>query len=203
MNKTSTFALTTAAGLMIGIIGAIGAITANAGHPGKVFGDGGADLPDFLKEFDINKDGQIDEEEKQAIRAARNEAKAARRAAVDTNNDGEISDEERAAAREKHLEKINEKRQEKFNEIAGQDGVIEPDEFVEIPALEGKNADRVNALFNRLDADDSNTITFDEFNARLRDHRGIRDRHHGKDKDKNKDKHRPGIPTRPAPPFLR
>ena len=173
MKKTSKFALSVLTTLAVGA----GAATwANAGD--KTFGDGG-DLPDFLKEYDVNEDGVIDEEERQAVKAARKEARAARRAEIDTNGDGKISDEERVAAREAILAEIEAKRSEKFNEIAGQDGVIEPDEFADIPALEGKNPERVAALFDRLDSDDSGTVTLEEFNVRLRNHRGgIRGRHH-------------------------
>jgi Ca2+-binding EF-hand superfamily protein len=163
MKKKSLVALSVLASL------AVGAGAANAGH--KTFGDG-ADLPDFLKEYDVNEDGVIDEEEKQAVKAARKEARATRRAEIDTNGDNAISDEERAAAREAVLAKIEAKRAEKFAEIAGDDGAISAVEFAAIPALEGKNADRVVALFGRLDSDDSESVSLEEFNARLTNHRG-------------------------------
>ena len=56
---------------------------------------GGGTLPDFLEEYDANEDGIIDEEERQAIIAARKATREAHRAAIDTNGDGTISDEER------------------------------------------------------------------------------------------------------------
>ena len=51
---------------------------ANAGRD-RTFGDG--KLPEMLAQFDLNEDGKIDEEERQAAKEARRAARAERRAA--------------------------------------------------------------------------------------------------------------------------
>lgn len=158
--------------------------TAIAGDRKRSFGEG---LPDHLKEFDVDEDGKLDEEERQAAKdarkAAREERKAAheerraeRRAELDTDGDGEVSKEEykaaREAARAAHLAKIEERRAKHFAEIAGEDEVIDGEEFASIPPLKNKDPERVAALFDRLDTDDSEGIDLEEFNARLKNHRG-------------------------------
>ena len=63
---------------------------------GKVFGNG--TLPEFLVKYDLNEDGVLDEEERQAAKDARKNRAKERRALWDTDEDGEISKEEREAA---------------------------------------------------------------------------------------------------------
>ena len=74
---------------------AIGIGFANAGRD-RTFGDG--KLPEMLAQFDLNEDGKIDEEERQAAKEARRAARAERRAAhiseFDTDGDGELSFQE-------------------------------------------------------------------------------------------------------------
>lgn len=57
----------------------------------------------FLEEFDINKDGRIDEQEKEAIRAVFAERKAEYQRKIlekyDANKDGQLDEQEKAAAR--------------------------------------------------------------------------------------------------------
>lgn len=143
--------------------------SATAAHAEKTFGDG--TLPEFLQEYDVNEDGKIDEEERQAIKTARKAARDARRAEIDTDGDGEISQEEREAARDAIRAAIEAKRAEKFSEIAGEDALISAEELAAIPHLENASAERIEALFGRLDADESGDITLEEFEARLRHHR--------------------------------
>ena len=139
-------------------------------------------VAEFLKQYDLDEDGTIDEEERQAAkearRSARDERRAERLAELDTDGDGEISDEEREAAREAMRAAIAAKRAEKFAEIAGEEGCLDAAEFAALPALEGKDADRVAALFDRLDADDDDCISLEEFTARLRHHRLGHSHHH-------------------------
>jgi len=143
-----------------------GILLANADD--KAFGDG--TLPEFLQQYDVNEDGQIDEEERQAIREARQAAREARRAEIDTDGDGVISDEEREAARDEIRAKISEKRAEKFAEIAGDDGELSLEELGAVPHLSEASADRIASLFARLDSDESGAVSLEEFTARLRDH---------------------------------
>ncbi len=97
---------------------------------------GNGDLPEFLVEYDLNEDGQIDEEERQAMRDARESDRAKRRAQWDINDDGEIDKTEREIAREALHPKIEEHPRELFNaaDIDG-DGSLSIEEFNAIPAV--------------------------------------------------------------------
>ena len=154
-----------------------GVTSASAGD--RSFGDG---LPSLLQDFDVDENGSIDEEERQAIKdhfAARREeraaAHAARLAEIDTDDDGEISDEERVAAREAareaFLARIEARRVERFAGIAGEDDSISLDEFTAIPGMDRLNDERIGGIFTRMDADESGGVNIDEFNARLHFHR--------------------------------
>lgn len=154
---------------------AIGIGFATAGRD-RTFGDG--ELPEFLKPYDLNEDGTIDEEERQVARAARHaahdaqdERRAERLAEIDTDGDGEVSDEEKESARDAMRAALEAKRAEKFAAIAGEDGCLDATEFAALPPLERRNADRVARLFDRLDGDDNDCISLEEFTARLRHHR--------------------------------
>jgi Ca2+-binding EF-hand superfamily protein len=143
-----------------------GASFAQAGD--KSFGDG--TLPEFLVQYDVNEDGKIDEEERQAIKESRKAAREARRAEIDTDGDGDISQDEREAARDAIRAAIEAKRNEKFAEIAGEDGALSLEELAAVPHMENAPEQLIAAIFARLDADESGDVTLDEFNARLRPH---------------------------------
>ncbi|MFT6863562.1 MAG: Ca2+-binding EF-hand superfamily protein [Akkermansiaceae bacterium] len=132
----------------------------------RTFGDG--TLPEFLRQYDVNEDGFIDEEERQAIKDTRKDARDQRRAEIDTDGDGKISHDEREAAREAIRAKIAEKRTEKFSNIAGEDGVLSLEEFATLPPLARASKGRVASIFARLDDDESGDVSLEEFNARLR-----------------------------------
>lgn len=159
--------------------------TALAQADEKSFGDG--TLPEFLQKYDVNEDGKIDEEERQAIKESRKAAREERRAEIDTNDDGKISDEERQAARDAIRAAIEAKRAEKFAEIAGDDGLLTLEELAAVPQLEKAPEARIASIFSRLDTDESGDVSLEEFNARLRHHRppahqgpGEGNRPHGK-----------------------
>lgn len=135
----------------------------------RSFGDG--TLPEFLQQYDLNEDGTIDEEERQAIRDARRAAREERRAMIDTDGDGEISSDEREAAREAIRERIAERRAENFAEIAGEDGLLSLEELAALPPLSRASEERIASIFARLDEDESGDVSLEEFNARLRVHR--------------------------------
>ena len=164
----------------------IGIATTIAGH--RTFGDG--KLPEILEQFDLNEDGVIDEEERQAAKEARRAARAERRAEhiaeFDTDGDGELSDEEKEAAREARRAALQAKREEKFAEIAGEDGSLDLDEFAALAPFEGADPERVAGIFARLDEDEDGAVTLEEFGSRLR-HHGRRPR-----------PHRPHRPHRPC-----
>ena len=133
----------------------IGIATTNAGRD-RTFGDG--KLPEILAQFDLNEDGKIDEEERQAAKEARRAARAERRAErvaeFDTDGDGELSDEEKEAARDARRDALQAKREEKFAEIAGDDGCLDSDEFAALAPFENRDPERVASIFERLDADE-------------------------------------------------
>lgn len=151
---------------LLGLVLGLGFTSATARD--RSFGDG---LPEFLQQFDTNEDGRIDEEERQAIREAREARHADWVAQWDTDGDGELSDEEREDAREAIRAEIEAKRAERFAEIAGDDGCLDADEFAALPALADVDPRRVAAIFARLDADNNGCVTLEEFTARLRHHR--------------------------------
>ena len=160
----------------------------------RCFGHG--KLPELLQQFDLNEDGRIDEEERQAAKEARRQARAERRAALieewDTDGDGELSREERNAAREAAREErraaLQERREEMFADVAGEDECLDWDEFRDLKPFRRKPRWYVASIFRRVDANDDDCISFEEFTARLtrqgHGHRGHRrwsadrDRHH-------------------------
>ena len=102
---------------------------------GKVFGNG--NLPEFLVKYDLNEDGVLDEEERQAAKDARKNRAKEKRASWDTDEDGEISKEEREAARDALRAKIEEKRNERFAEVdTDGNGTLNAEEFGAIGAIE-------------------------------------------------------------------
>ncbi len=129
-------------------------------------------LPKFLQRFDTNEDGTIDEEERQAIRELRAKMSEERRNSIDTDDDGKISKAEIKAARTALREKIDARRLEKFHEIAGEDGLISAEEYAAIPGVSRLPDFVFEAIFDRLDQDDSGDISSEEFFNRLRKHQG-------------------------------
>jgi hypothetical protein len=140
----------------------ISAVMAN--HNAKSFGDG--TLPEFLAKYDVNEDGSIDEEERQAIKEERQAARAGGPAKIDIDGDGKISLDQRELLRKR----IIAKRAEKFTEIAGDDGVLSLTEMTDLKAFQNMPEERLTSLFARLDADNSGEVNLEEFNMRLRDH---------------------------------
>lgn len=154
---------------LLGVLLVCGALT-QAQADERTFGDG--DLPDFLKVFDTNDDGILDEEEIQAMKDAREERRDAVREHFDTDGDGTISAEEREAAKAELRERMETRRSERFA-AADTDGseTLSPEEFGAIPAvarLAERHPEKVAAIFDRLDADDSGEISEAEFTSHLR-----------------------------------
>ena len=151
---------------LLGLTLGLGIATAQAG--GRSFGD---ELPEFLQQFDLNEDGEIDEEERQAIRENRETRRSEWLAKLDEDGDGEISQEEREAARDAFRARIEEKRAERFNGLAGDDGSLSLEEFAAIPGIDRLGEERIAAIFARMDEDESGDVSGEEFNSRLRHHR--------------------------------
>ena len=138
----------------------------------KTFGDGL--IPDFLKQYDVNEDGLIDVEERQAIHSSSRETKRGiRRTEIGIDNYRILTDAERLIAQEETRERIALRRAEEFSKVAGQDELMSREELAATPYLVGATERRLNALFKRLDADGSGEVNFDEFIARLRSYRQI------------------------------
>jgi Ca2+-binding EF-hand superfamily protein len=135
-----------------------------ADHIAKSFGDG--TLPEFLTKYDVNEDGSIDEEERQAIKEERKAARVGRRAKFDTDGNGKLSSDERESLRKR----ITAKRVENFTAIAGEDGLLSLTEMADLKAFQNMSEERLSSLFARLDADNSSDVTLEEFKMRLRDH---------------------------------
>jgi Ca2+-binding EF-hand superfamily protein len=147
--KTTTLAIVL---LTAGFINAQAKPTPDQGKPGWL-----------LKIFDLNGNGVLDPEERQAAKAALKMKREKFIAKWDTDKDGKLSRVEIAAIRADIRARIEAKRVAKFKEIAGDDDLISPAEFAAIPILAGKDPLLVTKIFNRLDKDTSDSISLDEF----------------------------------------
>jgi len=144
----------------------------------RTFGDG--TLPSFLEAYDVDGDGVLSEEERQAMKEAREAARAEWIAQWDADGDGVLSEEEKAAAREAMQAKIEETRTERFNEAdADGDGLLSMEEFLALPGIAKiaeEDPDKPALIFDRLDTDDEDGISLEEFLARMRRKRPHRPR---------------------------
>jgi Ca2+-binding EF-hand superfamily protein len=127
-------------------------------------------LTRFLKIFDLDDNGVLNPEERQAAKAALKLKREDFIAKWDTDGDGKLSRKEIAKIRAEIRARIEARRVAKFKEIAGEDELISAAEFAAIPALAGREPARVTMLFNYLDKDDSGSISLDEFKLELRPH---------------------------------
>jgi Ca2+-binding EF-hand superfamily protein len=173
--------------LLLSTVLAALALPAGAGERNP-FGNG--ELPEILKPFDVDGDGRLSEEERQAYIAAVRAGEVAhppgrpdrpRGNPWDTDGDGRLSEEERAAAQEAIRARILEQRTARFNELdKDDDGFLTPEELGGIPGLNPERAARVLA---HLDKDADGKVSLDEFLSALRPPGP-----------------RPGPPTPPPPP---
>lgn len=140
----------------------------NAGE--RTFGDG--TLPSFLEIYDLDGDGVLSEEEKQAMQVARRERHEEWVDRWDTDGNGVISDEEREAARVRLRDQIEECRIDRFNDAdTDGDGFLSFEEFSDIPAVQRlaeKYPDKPALIFARLDTDDDELVSLEEFMSHLR-----------------------------------
>lgn len=147
MKNTTTTLL--AAAMLLGFA----TTAANAQPTGpnrKPFGTG--ELPEFLKPYDLDDDGKLSIEERQAYEQATREARQQRPGRVnpwDTNSDGVLSDEEKAAARAALTDRIKTVRTKRFNELdTDDDGFLTALELAKIPNI---TPEQVDAMIARLD----------------------------------------------------
>ena len=144
-----------------------------ADPPRNPFGNGA--LPEILKPYDVDGDGKLSEEERQAYLKAVREGLAERpgrpagerpKNPFDTDGDGKLSDEEKAAAQEAIRAKIEAERTKRFDELdKDDDGFLTAEEFLGIPGLRPELASRI---LGHLDKDADGKISKDEFTAALR-----------------------------------
>jgi len=121
------------------------------------FGNGG--LPEIFKPFDVDGDGKLNEEERQALRDAIRAGELPRPERPDrphgnpwdTNGDGVLSDEEKAAAQAAIRARIEAQRTRRFNELdKDDDGFLSLEELKCIPGIRDDHAARI---LSHLDKD--------------------------------------------------
>jgi len=137
----------------------------------KRFGDGTC-LPKYLDHYDVDGDGVINTEEKQVMEQARDQIRKQLRKDWDENGDGKVCDKEKEKARTRLRAMIEETRLVRFEEAdLDDDGALSKAEFETLPGMANKlpdGQDKVDAIFDRLDADDDGLITVEEFMAAVR-----------------------------------
>jgi Ca2+-binding EF-hand superfamily protein len=159
MNKTTTLLATA---LLIG-----GAVANAQTPPRKPFGTG--DLPAFLKPYDLDGDGKLSAEERQAFEQATREARPQRpglKNPWDTDGDGKLSPEEIQAARDAIKAKMEDLRLKRFTELdKDADGLLTAEELKAIPRI---TDEMVTRMITHLDKDADGKISKDEFMVALR-----------------------------------
>jgi len=130
-----------------------------------------AALPDFLALYDLDEDGQLSVEERQALRIDR-ERHLKFRNRWDLDRDGTITEAERDAARVKIRRTIEEQRRRRFLEVdANGDRTLSRAEFEAIPAVQVSDANTpgvADSLFDHIDVDPKDDrISVEEFLAAL------------------------------------
>ena len=129
--------------------------------------EGPPPLTKFLKLFDLNGDGVLNEEERQAAKLALELKREEFIAKWDTNHDGKLSADEIQKLRRAIIEQIIAKRRAVFLKFAGEDELMSKEEFAHMPIFAEKDPVNVVALFERLDHDHDGSLTFAEFNFRF------------------------------------
>lgn len=134
----------------------------------KPFGNG--ILPEFLKVYDVNTDGKLSVEERQAyekaIREAAKEKLKEKKILWDADGDGKISDKEREDALAAMRKKIEDERTKRFDELdKNGDGKLSAVEFLRVPNLKEEIASRIIA---HLDTNKNGSIDKDEFLGALK-----------------------------------
>ncbi|MCX6874130.1 MAG: EF-hand domain-containing protein [Verrucomicrobia bacterium] len=132
----------------------------------KPFGTG--ELPELLKPYDLNNDGKLSVEERQAYEKALRDARPHRPGITnpwDTNGDGVLSDDEKQAARDAIAAKMLEERTRRFDELdVDKDGLLTATELQKIPHLDPA---RIADMIAHLDTDGDGMISKAEFLAAM------------------------------------
>jgi Ca2+-binding EF-hand superfamily protein len=161
MTQKNKFTLLATA-LMIGA----SSLSASGQTSRQAFGTG--DLPEFLKAYDLDGDGKLSVEERQAFEKASREAKPPRPGAKnpwDTDGDGVLSDTERQAARDAIAAKMEDQRSKRFNELdKDSDGFLINTELKAIPRI---TDEMIKQMITHLDKNSDQKISKEEFLAVL------------------------------------
>lgn len=164
MKKTTTILL---AGTLLLGAATVGAQTPTA--PRKPFGTG--ELPEFLKPYDLDGNGKLSVEERQAFEKAFREARPNRPGRInpwDTDGDGVLSEAERLAARAAIEAKMTATRTARFEELdTDGDGLLTSEELGEIPRITPEMVTRMIAHLDQADenGDKDGQISLEEFLA--------------------------------------
>ncbi len=130
--------------------------------PPRSFGTG--TLPEFLQPYDVNGDGRLSEEERQAAKAHRAERAKGDREAWDKDKDGKLSEAERQAAHEQMRAQIETLRSRRFDEAdLNGDAKLSREEFARVPGVGSLPYDMVMGVFARLDTDRNGFVSKPEF----------------------------------------
>lgn len=126
-------------------------------------------LPEKLRPYDANNDGRLSREEYKAF--VDDQRPENPKSEWDTDGDGKLSEAEIEAARAAMRAKLEARFLARFNEAdtggGGEDGT-EPDGLLTLEEFtntlpDDVSADRAKAAFDRLDTDDDDKISKDEF----------------------------------------
>lgn len=152
--------------VLAGLLASAATLSAQTPTPRNPFGTG--ELPEFLKPYDLNNDGVLSVEERQAFEKALREAhdnRPDRPNPWDTDGDGVLSDAEKEAARAAIAAKIEAQRTKRFNELdTDDDGLLTAEELAKIPHI---TAEQVARMIAHLDKDGDGKISLAEFTAPL------------------------------------
>ncbi len=131
-----------------------------------------AELPEFLRVYDVNGDGVLSEEERQVARDVRDERLDSLTSPWDSNGDGALSLEEIQIAHSELEARIEEKRSARFDEADRDgDGAISDEEFRSIPAISRLDPDKISAALEKLDRNGDGNVSKEEFLSALREAR--------------------------------
>jgi Ca2+-binding EF-hand superfamily protein len=150
------------------LAGAVSSALAQAPTPPKRNPFGSGALPEILKTYDVDGDGKLSVEERQAFIKAMRDAAANRPKPTnpfDKDGDGKLNEAEREAAQAALRARIEAERTKRFEELDKDDsGSLSPEELSGAPHM---NADRAAAILARLDKDSNGSVSLEEFLAAL------------------------------------
>lgn len=140
--RTTIFSMRTTCLIHLGLLILAASMGARADEPAVPSGFGETDgaLPDFVAIYDVDNDGRISNEERQALTLER-DRNLRFRDRWDADKDGVISDSERETAKESIRLVIEKQRRRRFAHVdTDDDGFLSREEFAVIPAVQESDA---------------------------------------------------------------